>query len=508
MANEVLSAATIGIDAQCVRVQIDSNPGIHSFSIVGLGDKAVQESVDRIGAAVKHTGLIAPASKNRHFVVNLAPADLKKEGPGYDLAIAIVYLIETKQLAAQATGTMLIGELGLDGKLAHTGGILAATTLAKEMGLRQVVVPSCNAAEAATVDGITVFGAETLRDVLGHLDGSAPLSPSLPSAEGSGLTPDDSFSHIQGQNTAKRALIVAAAGGHNILMTGSPGAGKTLLARSIAGLLPPLNRQESIEVAKVYSSVGLLRGPVSSIARPFCAPHHTSSPASIVGGGTSPRPGQVSLAHRGVLFLDEFPEFARNVLESLRQPMEDGIVTISRATATLILPAKFMLVAAMNPCPCGNAGDEGTICVCSPSQITKYSKKMSGPLLDRIDVQVFVSRERVPENPRKDAPGLTAVRGSIHLARQRQLERFSGSALVTNSEISHKNVDTFCVLDASAERLLGSAVNTKHLSLRAYHKIKKVSRTIADLEDSPNIREHHVAEALSLRLPDRGILTS
>lgn len=504
MAYEVLSASITGIDAQLVRVQIDSSPGLHAFAIVGLGDKAVQESIDRIGAAIKQSGFAAPGTKNKRFVVNLAPADLKKEGPGYDLPIAIAYLVESRQLKANATNALFIGELGLDGQLGHTSGVLAATMLAKDSGITQVIVPACNAPEAAIIEGISVVGAKDLLQVMGHLDGTATLPSALPPQHTAQTSPDDAFVHIQGQMAAKRALIVAAAGGHNVLMNGSPGSGKTLLARSLVGLLPPLATQEAIEVAKIYSSVGLLKGSVCSLPRPFCAPHHTASSASIVGGGTTVRPGQVSLAHRGVLFLDELPEFARNVLESLRQPLEDGIVSISRASGSLVLPAKFMLVGAMNPCPCGNLGDPAAICVCSPLSISKYAKRISGPLLDRLDIQVYVSREQVssPAPPPK-SQDIEGVRNQIAGARAVQATRFAGIRLVTNSEITHKNIDTYCVMKPAAERLLQTAVNQKHLSLRTYHKIKKIGRTIADLESSEVIQEHHVAEAMALRINDR-----
>jgi len=497
VAHQILSAALGGIDAQLVRVQIDSAPGLHSFSIVGLPDKAVQESGDRIGAAIRSTGLQPPASKNRRFVVNLAPADLRKEGSGFDLPIAVAYLLETGQ-AREVADLMLVGELGLAGELAHTSGILAAALLAKEQRIRGIIVPSANAAEAAAVAGIDVLCAENLSHVLGHLNGTAPLSPVTPDKSTAPAYGDDSFSYIQGQRAAKRGLIVAAAGGHNILMSGTPGSGKTLLARALAGILPPMQDTEALEVAKIYSACGLLKGPVGTLARPFCAPHHTASPAAIVGGGSTVRPGQISLAHRGVLFLDELPEFARNVLEALRQPLEDGIVSVSRASGTLTLPAKFMLVAAMNPCPCGNLGDPDTSCVCTASAVSRYAKRVSGPLMDRMDIRIAVSREGVQKSPaREDIDG---VRSSIAAARERQAERLRPFGMVTNSELSHRTIDALCSMEASAEHLLTDAVNRHRLSLRAYHKTKKVARTIADLENSANIRDPHIAEALALRI--------
>ncbi len=534
MSHEILSAALGGIDAVPVRVQIDSNPGLHSFSIVGLGDKAVQESIDRIEAAIKHSGFVPPRAKNKRFVINLAPADLKKEGPGYDLPIAIAYLQETKQIKPIPSDVMLIGELGLDGKIGHTNGILASTILAHEMGLREIIVPSCNAEEGALVEGVNVIGGDSLVSVVAHLGDTAPLpvtrrchrvgtgdmSPSdmnlspgdmvSPGDKGGdtrgakSVSPGDSFAYIKGQETAKRALIVATAGGHNVLMSGMPGSGKTLLARSVAGLLPPMTLQETLEVAKIYSAAGLMKGSIANITRPFCAPHHTASPASVVGGGSTIRPGQVSLAHRGVLFMDELPEFARNVLESLRQPLEDGIVSISRASGSLTLPAKFMLIGAMNPCPCGNLGDTHSSCSCTPTAIYKYAKRISGPLLDRMDIQVFVSRESVSSDTvPMSQESLRAIRNQIRNTRLRQEVRLSPYGLVTNSEISHTHVDALCMASPSAAKLLQHFVNQKHESLRAYHKIQKVARTIADLDNEDLILDRHVAEAMALRINDR-----
>lgn len=505
MAHHVISASVQGIEASKVEVQIDSAPGIHALSIVGLADKAVQESQDRINAAVRNSGLVPPETKNRRFTVNLAPANTRKEGAAFDLPIATAYLVESRQLAQSPEKTLLAGELSLDGSLAPVNGILAIASLAKKNGHTDVIVSHENAKEAAFVDGISVYGARTLREVFEHLNGTQRLVRTTKETDVSRETPkDDSFAYIQGQFAAKRALTIAAAGRHNLLMKGPPGSGKTLLARAMRGLLPPLSEQEAMEVAKIYSSVGLLRGSPASMVRPFRSPHHTSSSASIVGGGTWPKPGEISLAHRGVLFLDEFPEFARNVLESLRQPLEDGVVTISRASGSLELPACFLLVAAMNPCPCGNHGDPRTTCVCPPTQVVRYAKKVSGPLLDRMDIQIAVPRETIKNHSNnKDSDSFDAARNAVLQARAVQSERFRGMDTLTNSGVSHKNIGRLCPMDASAAKLLEEVVNRKNLSQRGLQKIQKVAQTISDIEGAEFIQEHHIAEAAALRISEQ-----
>ncbi|MEK7124911.1 MAG: YifB family Mg chelatase-like AAA ATPase [Patescibacteria group bacterium] len=505
MSVRLFSASIHGIDARPIEVEVDSSPGVHAFTIVGLADKAVRESEDRIASAIRNSGFSPASAKNKKILVNLAPADVKKEGPSYDLSIAIGYLLETKQIKFDPSDKLFAGELSLDGTIKHVNGVLAMALLAKKIGIRELVIPHTDALEGAVVEGISVIGVKSLPHAIGYLNGTISISPTpKPPTGANNAFWGDSFLHIRGQHAAKRALTVAAAGNHNVLMSGPPGAGKSLLAKSLAELLPQLTFPEALEVTKIYSSVGLTDGKPLLVTRPFRNPHHTTSPAAIVGGGTWPRPGEISLAHCGVLFLDELPEFQRNVLESLRQPMEDGVVTIARAAGSLTIPAQFALVAAMNPCPCGNWGSGHAECVCSPYQVIKYQRKVSGPLLDRIDIQINVPRETLSShNSKSTSEELDRIRASVTRARKIQEQRLGNVGLMTNSQIDFRHVDKLCRLDQAAERILAQASQAKNLSLRACHKIKKLARTIADLAGSEVIQQEHLAEAIAMRINEQ-----
>lgn len=494
-------STTLGVNGVLIDVEVDVSRGLPRFDIVGLPDASVKEAKERVRTAIKNSGIKIPPGR---ITINLAPADIKKDSSGLDLPIGIG-LLAAQGLVPEETcqKSMFAAELSLEGDLRGIHGVLPMAINCLQQGIKTLFVAKENVQEALLVKGLTVYAAANIRGLLDFLNGKEALQPAVPAAlaRESEILSEDDFSDVQGQFLAKRALEIAAAGGHNVLMVGVPGSGKTMLARRVSSILPQLSRQEALEVTKIYSIAGLLpqnAGLISS--RPFRSPHHTISSAGMIGGGSIPRPGEVTLSHDGVLFLDELPEFGKATLEVLRQPLEDGIVTISRVHASLTFPSRMILIASMNPCPCGFNGDDSHACTCSPNEIKRYTKKISGPLLDRIDIHIWVPRVEYKDiaNP-LPAEASEKIRARVEAARARQTERLRRYKIFCNAQMSHAMLKKMCPLTASAQLLLKQVFEKMRLSARSYDRIIKVSRTVADLDDATEITDRHVAEAIQLR---------
>lgn len=498
---KTIGETVCGINGEEIIVEVDISNGLPGFDIVGLPDTAVKESRERVRAALKNSGLMFPMTR---ITVNLAPADLRKDGSSLDLPIAVGILTAAGSLLQEeAEGKIFVGELALDGSIRQVAGVLPMILYAREHGWREIYIPQGNAAEGELVDGIDVYTPASLSELVSHLKKQERLTP-LPKIQFGTETAgcgDVDFAEVRGQQVVKRALEIAAAGGHNVLMVGAPGSGKTMLARRLPTILPPMTEDEILEITKIYSIAGLLNGKKQLVLeRPFRSPHHTVSACALIGGGSVPKPGEVTLSHNGVLFLDELPEFSRQALEVLRQPLEDGVVTISRVQASLSFPARLILITAQNPCPCGFLGDKVHSCTCRPHEIERYRRKISGPLLDRIDIQVTVPRLEYDDlKDKTEGESSAVIRSRVVKARGVQRKRFEGSGVHCNAQMNKKQLNKYCKLEPQAEAMLGKYFAALGLSARTHDRIVKVARTIADLEGSAAIKAAHIAEAIQLR---------